>query len=469
MAPRQPPRAEIEHRLAILDQCSGNLNQAAKELGIDRNTLRYTRDTLAPRFGLEVGAAPTPLSDDALKRLVEEVATRGGNVAQAAADLGIAHSTLSRRLARASERGLDPNNPPRGFAITSVAETRNGAGEVVSRSVKSRPEPGEPFKIPENHSIKGRSALVDADGRVVQQGIKTKSDGVPLETVLDAIRDALNDLPPVPPIVAPLSVSADRLAVVGIPDVHMGQYSWPAETGEGYNLAIARERLVSLASEVSAMSEPCHTAVALFLGDLTHADDHAAVTPRSGHPLDVDTRHAKVLIETVHTCVDVVRILAQRHARVVVRVLPGNHDPETSTAIAVALYMAFQNEDRITVDLDPSLFWFMEWGVNLIGATHGHTVKLPQLPLVMAAQMPEAWGRTQFRYFFTGHGHRFLGLEEGGVRCIQLGPVTAPDQFAASGGRASMRGLHLNLFDKEAGPVGAAMRMIAPATLENRT
>lgn len=474
--------------MGVLRQYNGNLKDAAKALGIDRNTLRHTRDVLAAslktadpapardplkhptaKSSTESEATPQSASDDVLREAVDIVAAESGNVAAASRKHDIPYSTLSNRLMRASLRGLDPANPPHGFEVARISETTNKDGDVVSRSVKSRPERGEQYAVPDGHTVKAKSTLVDADGRVVQQWIKTRSDGIPLEVVLDAIREALSDLPPVPMIAAPATVADNMLGVVGIPDAHLGQYSWRKETGESYDLAIARERLVTLAGGVSEMADPCHTVVALFLGDLTHADDHASQTPRSGHPLDVDSRHAKVLIETVYACVDVVRILARRHRHVVARVLPGNHDPETAIAIATALYMGFRDDPRISIDLDPSLFWFMEWSVNLIGATHGHTVKLAQLPLVMAAQMPEAWGRTQFRYFFTGHGHRFLGLEEGGVRCVQLGPVTAPDQFAASGGRASMRGLHMNLFDKTAGPLGAAMRMIAPATLENRT
>ena len=46
------------------------------------------------------------------------------------------------------------------------------------------------------------------------------------------------------------------------------------------------------------------------------------------------------------------------------------------------------------------------FGKNLIGVTHGDTVKAQQLGPVMACDRPEDWGETAYRFWYTGHVHQ---------------------------------------------------------------
>ena len=62
------------------------------------------------------------------------------------------------------------------------------------------------------------------------------------------------------------------------------------------------------------------------------------------------------------------------HKRVRVRILKGNHDEHAAVAVAYFLLGYYRNEPRVTVDVDPSLFWWHRFGRVLLGATHGRAI-----------------------------------------------------------------------------------------------
>lgn len=409
-----------------------------------------------------------PVPDDDLRETMRIHRECGGSINKTAQVMQLSWNSVEARLRRAAERGLDEAVPPHGFAVTSIAETTDADGNVRSRSVRARPEAGPAFEVPVGHMVKGVSALVDAEGRVVQRWFKTREGDTDPVAIVEAMRLAAESIKPLAPVTAPERVDDDLACILPVADLHAGQKSDGQETGDDYSLSIARNRVMSCVRDVTAMTPPCHTAALVFLGDTIHADDNTAQTPASKHSLDVDSRTLKVLVEVAETAIDCVRILAARHRNVIVRVLPGNHDPHAALGLAVGLHFAFLNDPRITLDLDRSLYWYFEWGCNLIGGTHGHTIKLKELPGAMASHMPKAWGRTSHRVFFVGHRHSFAGYEGGGVRCIQVPPLTSPDAYAAGRGYASARGLTAHLLHKGNGPQGSVDVLLPPVTLEAR-
>ena len=158
-------------------------------------------------------------------------------------------------------------------------------------------------------------------------------------------------------------------------------------------------------------------------------------------------------------------MLRQRHGRVIVRVLPGNHDPETAGALAIALALYFEREPRVAVDLDPGLFWFLRWGRVLLGATHGHNVKMEDMPGIMAARCTRAWGSTRWRRFYSAHIHHRQGIEKHGVRVESLNTIAAKDAWHAGRGYAADRLLSAFRFHKRRGPLGSIEVAVATGGL----
>ncbi len=103
---------------------------------------------------------------------------------------------------------------------------------------------------------------------------------------------------------------------------------------------------------------------------------------------------------------------------VLVRILPGNHDEHASVAVAYYLLALYRNEPRVTVDIDPSLFWWYRFGSVFLGATHGHTVKMNQMPMIMASRKADDWGKSKFRHIHTFHIHHSSKVATEGDGCI---------------------------------------------------
>lgn len=377
---------------------------------------------------------PTPkITDELLADTLAALATHGTATAAAEA-LGIPRSTFQSRLSRAAERGLSGTSPVMpGFAIKSVASKVDGSW------VKQTKEHGEAWTLPDGHSLKGVSALVDAEGRTVQQWLKTTVD-VRQEVARDAMIAAFSDYKAPAILSAPLAYTDDDLLTIyPIVDLHLGLYAWGRETGVDYDLKIAADLLRSAVGNLVARSANSRTAVILDMGDYFHADDSRNQTKRSGNPLDVDTRYARVLQVGVELAVECIELALQKHEHVTYRKLPGNHDDETSLMLAIALAAWFRDTPRVTVDTDPSRFFMHLHGKVMVAATHGDMLRMGDMAGFMAANWPKEWGASEHRYAYTGHVHHDRVKSGGGVRAESFNTLAAKDAWHAASGYVSAR------------------------------
>ena len=121
------------------------------------------------------GALPVP--DDVLQETVELV-RKYGDTSKASRAANIPRTTLQRRMQMAAKRGFfgfDPVLP--GFHIKQTSAQFNSEGVKEKEWVQQKPAPGEVFEVPDGHVIRGVSAYVDQDQRIIGQWIKTKTDG----------------------------------------------------------------------------------------------------------------------------------------------------------------------------------------------------------------------------------------------------------------------------------------------------
>jgi hypothetical protein len=351
------------------------------------------------------------------EQLVEAVETfkLNGSVSAAAKALGLHRATFQNRLRQAAAKGLMGYEP-----VLPGFEVKTASAKVDGVWIKTARESGPEFELPPGQVLKGVSALVDQDGRVRAKWVKSKEDTPDLASILDTIKGAFKDYEGGAgrAVVPTLSAKADDLAtLVPCNDWHINMLSWGRETGTNWDLKIAEKALGDTVLEVIYRAPPSSCAIVLGGGDMLHSDDNEARTKRSGNALDVDGRHQKGL-EVAHR----LKVLAidealKTNARVIVRILQGNHDEMTSIGIAYFLLAWYKDEPRVTVDVDPSLFFFMRFGKVLLGATHGHTVKLRKMPAIMAGRRAEDWGITLHRYVHGFHVHHkeMLGWDEDGV------------------------------------------------------
>lgn len=387
-----------------------------------------------------------------LDRAAEIVATyeAAGSVRAAASAYGCGKSYFHKLLtaARAAE------HTPDGYHAARVSTTLDKAGEVKATSVVAKRGPGEAHVVPEGHGVKRVSALLDPDGRVIQKWVISAAGADALDDAIATVRAELADAERLAPIAAPAHTDDDLLTVYPVVDQHHGLYAWAPEAGEDFDLATSEALLKSQLRQLVALAPPARRAQILGLGDFLHADTQDAKTPASGHFLDRDGRQSKVIRSGFGLLRWAIDLALSKHESVSVTIRAGNHDPMAAIYLSHMIDVAYENEPRVSVDLDPSLFWFATFGRVLLAATHGHTVKPADFAAVMAAECGTAWGDTEHRHGFQGHIHHETLIERGGAIVETFQTIAAKDAWHASKGYSSGRSMTALTFHRELGRVG---------------
>jgi hypothetical protein len=337
-----------------------------------------------------------------------------------------------------------------GVNESSVRSRKRNAERVLLRSEAHAP------KLMEGHSIKGVSTLVGPDGEVKGQWIKTVSDKPdPMEYVRE-LEDAFREFEPAAkPTDIPHLKYEDQLTLYPLSDPHFGLQVWKSEASDNWDLKIAVDTFRKVYAEIVERSAPTKKAIFLVGGDTLHADNNLNRTPQSGHALQVDGRHQKVMLTACETLVELTNMILTNHEEVDLIVLPGNHDETSAYPIAMFLHAWFRNEPRVTVDLSPSVFRFREFGKVMIGTTHGHTVKAKDMPQIMAARQASSWGRTVHRFVHTFHVHHSSKpVDTIGGCIVETHEVACPqDAWHFNSGFLSGRSLQSICYDRERGEV----------------
>lgn len=303
--------------------------------------------------------------------------------------------------------------------------------------------------------LRGKSTLYDADGNKRLEWVKTSlsrelATAAIEEWVAWLVKDATGLAPAIP---APKHADSDVLAVYPMGDPHFGMYAWGKETGEPFDLEIAERQTRSAIDRLVDCAPPAENALIIELGDFFHADNNTGRTPQSGAQLDTDTRWQRVMQVGLRTMIYVIQRTLEKHQTVTVRIVRGNHDPHSSVALALALDAYFRNEPRIRIDLSPAAFWYYRFGKVLIGATHGDTCKPDKLPGVMAADVPEQWGLSAFRYFYHGHIHHDSVREYPGCMIESFRTLAAKDAWHAAMGYRSGRDMKVIVHHRNYGEI----------------
>jgi DNA-binding Lrp family transcriptional regulator len=308
--------------------------------------------------------------------------------------------------------------------------------------------------VPDGFKVQGVSSLY-VDGKLSSQWVKATVDqerqAELMKAAMEALAEDVRGLAPIAP--APDSVSADLLTVIPMGDPHFGMYSWAREAGDDFDTEKARALTLGAVDRLLSVTPPSDTCVILPLGDVFHANDQTNQTPAHKHQLDVDSRFVRVLQVGIQAYRQAILRALERHKRVIVKFVAGNHDPQAVWALAFSIAAYFDNEPRVTVDLEPSKFWFLHFGKVLIGATHGDTVKPEALEGVMAADKPQEWGQSKHRYWYTGHIHSSNKKEFRGCVWESFRTLAARDAYAAGHGYRAGRDMLAIIHHREHGEI----------------
>jgi hypothetical protein len=178
------------------------------------------------------------------------------------------------------------------------------------------------------------------------------------------------------------------------------------------------------------------------LGDTLHQNDSKNMTPTSGHILDVDGRFAQAAMAAVRAHVSMIEAAKAKHKNIDVVVLAGNHDPDFTHMLAIALVMRYEMDERVTIHFNPAKLWVWEFGRNMLAAHHGDKTKPERLVQQVADVHAPIWGRTYWRYLDSGHIHQDSSKDIGGMSWESHRAITTRDAAAAGfgyTGRSTMK------------------------------
>ena len=371
--------------------------------------------------------ATPSLTDEQIKEAFSLLAEHGSG--QKAADfLGISRGAFDNRIRVGRSRGYSPDHD-----MTRIA--------------------------PDGFNVKGTSTLYDAQtGEPKLQWVKTAKDAQQQQEALEGIIEGIKDtLPLCEPVLSPNDTNSDLLTCYPVGDHHFGCLAWGEETGgTNYDTEIAERLLCSAMQYLVDKAPPSEHAAILLLGDFLHFNNSKQETVKGGHVLDSDSRFQKVVRAAIRSIRFQVKIALEKHKTVRLIIELGNHDSDIMAVLMETFYAHFDNEPRVIVDRSPRNVHVFEWGANLIGTHHGDKIKLDKIPLVIATDFPEMWGRTVkgIRVIHTGHVHHDHVKEHPGLTTETHGILAPKDEYAASGGWRSRQSMKSIIYHKEYGEVG---------------
>ena len=236
--------------------------------------------------------------------------------------------------------------------------------------------------------------------------IVTKEDITANETdILKTVSSFIeNHSPHYPSIKRKIKLN-NHLLVINPADIHIGKYANHLETGDGYNVEIACERVLEGLQGLIDKSKGFEVDRVLFCvgNDILHIDN-VYNTTTAGTNQDVDGKwweHFEIALALYVKCVEILREIAP----VDVIHSMSNHDYQSGFHLAHALKSWFRLDDEVTFDISVAHRKYYQYGKNLIGLEHGDGAKMANLPLTMAQEQPLLWSETTHRYWYLHHLH----------------------------------------------------------------
>lgn len=391
----------------------------------------------------------------------------GGSYYAAGKLLGLDPSGVHRAVRmiyyHAAQQGYAPDydmtHPvPEGQTVRGVSTKYGRDGEIVEtwNKTKTQGRPEEEVHAPLPLVAKV-STQYDSQGRVASQWVQTKAEDrdrlAKWHRVAEQISAEIKPLEPVPP--PNHKAVTDLLACYPVGDHHLGMLSWDRETGRDWDITIAKQLLGASIDYLCEAMPPAETSLVAFLGDFMHYDSFEAKTPTGGNLLDADGRYPKMVDASVHSMRYTIDAALRKHQRVHVIVEIGNHDLSSTIFLQKCLQIAYENEPRVTIDMNPSHFHYYAFGKVLIGTHHGHGVRKPEgLQGLMAVDRPKEWGDSLYRYWWTGHVHHYSAKEVLGTIVESFRVLPPQDSWAFNRGYRAMSDMKAIMMHREHGETG---------------
>lgn len=342
-----------------------------------------------------------------------------------------------------------------GYKTHSLKNALQEVKDKASRQGYS-PEHDWHHPVPDGHKIKGVSTFYDEMGNPIRQWVKSQTDEQrQFEILCERLDKTIENIKPFKPSKPVIETDLNLLSLLTITDFHLGMYAWEAETGDDWNVEIARDVFLNSIHDMIKASPKSGTGLLCQLGDFLHWDGILSITPSSGHILDADTRYGKLVELSMSVMAEAVKMMLKKFGKVVVVSAEGNHDISGSIWLRKYIKHLFAHEKRLSVVDNEFPYYAYLHGETMIAFHHGHKVKLANLHKLFASEprFRSMWGDANYTYIHTGHYHHERLVEDGGAIAEMHPTLAGRDAYAARGGWVSRRGAKVITYDKKDGEV----------------
>lgn len=273
-------------------------------------------------------------------------------------------------------------------------------------------------------------------GWIKEEGVSLfVRSNTPAKVLEDVMADSLAEMkrhsPKYPKIVRK-KITDPHMLIIDPADVHIGKLALAVETGEEYNVEIAKKRCIEGVEGLiqKAQGFPLDKVVLVVGNDILHFDTpHRKTT--SGTPQDTDGQLHSIYMEGLGLYVSLIERLVSL-ADVDVVYNPSNHDYISGWMLAQTLAAWFRNSKNVSFDVSIRHRKYFRYGDNLIATSHGDGAKHFDMPMLMASEAKD-WSATKFRYIYLHHLHHKKvtkwqsALDTPGVTMQILRSPSAPD------------------------------------------
>lgn len=296
--------------------------------------------------------------------------------------------------------------------------------------------------------------------------MKRNADGDPMwviaekdkEDLADAINQAAKELSETLPRYQPrqdeLQLTTDALSAYVIGDAHIGMLVQDHQNLNqgGWNLKTAENATLEAINHLINVSGGTDVALLVDVGDFSHADNSANIS-QSGHFHKTDGDFKDVITACVRIYRQAIEMMLDKHREVVVMIVRGNHNADSSLFMGAMLDAVYENEPRVTILDNRHKFMHYEYGNNFFGAHHGDRMKIQQAYEFFTRVFAQSWGRTLHRHVFMGHVHHQSAKEVGGAVFESFNVLASPDEWHSHSGYGSKRSMTSIIFDRVHGEI----------------
>ena len=252
--------------------------------------------------------------------------------------------------------------------------------------------------------------------------------------------------------------NSDLMTMYPYTDLHVGLLALKEVSGYDFDLKIAEQWVLASMEHLVQVSPNSETCLIAEMGDFLHAENDDNRT-KSGHSLDVDTRHSKIIEVAFNLMISLIEKALTKHKYVKFLSISGNHSENSSHYLKAVVKAYFRNEPRVKVVEDSRLHQYYQFGKVLLGYHHGHSTRgSTKLVECMLEDNLPIISDTKYRYWHIGHLHsnnKFLAKEDA-FCSIEIHKNLPPrDAWAAGAGfRGNIGQVKSITYHKDFGEIG---------------